>query len=472
MACGLSRIAPFVAAATLTALAATPGASAAQGVSGDEFGPGSAGSGDPYFPLAGNGGYDVEHYLVDLTYDPRAQHLDATARITATATRNLSRFNLDYRGPDIEDVRVDGRAADFRRDGKELVVSPPRGLRERRKFDVEVRYAGTPRAIEGPFGLRFGWYKTDDGTFVANQPVAASTWYPVNEHPTDKATYTFHATVPEGTTAVANGRLLARQERDGWTTFRWRADEPIASYLTTMTIGRFEVQRGRTDSGIRNFTAVDPDVADVPEAAATFELTNRITDYFGTVFTPYPFAVTGGVVDDAEDLGYAMETQTKSVYSVPRSESTVAHEVGHHWFGDAVSPGRWQDIWLNEGLATWASWLWSEHTGGPTAAELFRQNYEEVAAGDEFWDVSIGDPGVDRMFSAPVYDRGAMAVQALRDKVGDEAFFEILRTWVTEHRHGTATTPDFVALAERISGAELDRFFDVWLFTPEKPTTW
>ena len=467
----LRGIAPLVVAATLTALAATPSANATPRPRGDGFTPGSAGLGDSYYPHAGNGGYDVRHYLIDLRYDPDTRRLDATARITARATQALSRFDLDYRGPDVKDVRVDGRTADYRLDGQELVVTPPRGLPEHSVFRVAVRYAGTPNHLDGPFGLPIGWYGTDDGTFMANEPAAAPTWYPVNDHPTDKATYTFRATVPTGTTAVANGRLLGAHARDGWTTFVWDARSPMSSYLTTLTIGRFEVRRGRTDAGVPNYTAVDPDVADTADAKATFALTNQITDYFGTVLTPYPFGVTGGIVDDS-DLGYAMEAQAKPAYSAPPTESTVAHEIGHQWFGDVVSPGRWQDIWLNEGFATWTSWLWSEHTGGPTAAELFRQNYEARPAGDAFWDVRVGDPGVDRMFSGAVYDRGAMTVQALRQKVGDDAFFEILRTWVTRYRYRTATTTDFVAVAERVSGVRLDHFFQVWLFTPEKPTAW
>lgn len=460
------------AAAALLPLAVLASAGAALERPQGDFTPGAPGVGDPYFPRAGNGGYDVGHYAIDLTYDPRTRHLDATTRIAARATKNLAQFNLDYRGPDIEDVRVGGRDAEYRRDGTELVITPANGLREGQRFQVTVQYAGTPGPIEGPFDLPFGWYETDDGAFVANEAVAASTWYPANNHPTDKATYAFHATVPDGTTAVANGRLLAKQDTGDWTTFRWRASKPMASYLSTVTIGKFEVERGRTDNGVPNYTALDTDVADGPDAAAVFERTSRITDYFSTVFTPYPFDVTGGIVDDATELGYALETQTKSIYSVPPGQSTVAHETAHQWFGDTVSPGRWQDIWLNEGFATWSSWLWSEHTGGPSAAEIFQRNYERIPAGDDFWNVTIGDPGADAIFHEAVYTRGGMAVQALREKVGDETFFEILRTWVTEHRYDTATVEDFIALAERAAGQDLDRFFEVWLFTPRKPTSW
>ena len=159
----LSRLGAVVLAAAALAAPATAEAAVA-------FTPGSPGLGDPYFPLAGNGGYDVSHYALDLAYDPASRHLDAAATITATATQDLSRFDLDLRGFDITALRVDGGPASFRRDGQELVVTPAAGLPAGAVFTVAVAYAGVPSVVTDPDGSTEGWVPTDDGAFVVGEP--------------------------------------------------------------------------------------------------------------------------------------------------------------------------------------------------------------------------------------------------------------------------------------------------------------
>ncbi len=431
-----------------------------------DFTAGAAGVGDPYYPHAGNGGYDVTHYALQLSYTPDNDHLDGTARITVEATKNLARFNLDFRGFDVSRVTVDGKKASYRRDGSELIVTPPgRGLPKGTKFRVTVDYAGTPHSLKGPFGAFSGWVNTDDGSFVAGEPVGAKTWYPVNGHPTDKATYTFRLRVPEGTTAVANGRLRSKQTRDGWTTFVWEATKPTASYLTTATIGRFEVSKSKTAAGRPNYTAVDVDLAD--RAQLVVPVTNKTTGYFSELFGDYPLTAVGAIVDD-EDVGYALETQTRPIYGRVPHQATIAHEMAHQWFGNTVSPATWRDIWLNEGFASYAQWLWSEHVGGLTAKQRFQRLYAKPADA-KFWNPPPGDPGREHNFAQSVYVRGAMALHALRERIGDDAFFELLRTWVEKHRYGNASIPDFVALAEQVSGKQLDKLFDAWLYQKGKP---
>ena len=174
------------------------------------------------------------------------------------------------------------------------------------------------------------------------------------------------------------------------------------------------------------------------------------------IYGPYPFEAYGVLVVD-EALGFALETQTLTIIGSDiaaepgRADQILLHELAHQWVGDAVSPATWKDIWLNEGFATYAEWLWLERTGRRSAADSARQ-YE----GAPELDPPPGDPGPDELFSGPVYIRGGMTLQALREQVGDDDFFEILRTWVDEHRDSTASTEDFIALAEEISGDELD----------------
>ncbi len=426
--------------------------------------------GDPYFPRQGNGGFDVRHYDIDFTYDPGTRQLTATATITAVATQDLSRFSLDFAGPAVRAVTVNGTAAAFSRDADKLFVTPKTMLKDGRTFTVAITYAGEPGPMYDADGSVEGWVPTDDGAFVVGEPQGSAMWFPSNNHPTDKATFTFRATVPDGTTAVGNGTLVSQSTRGGWTTFVWDSREPMATYLATVTIGKFTVSESTTASGIPVYTAVDPRLA--KRAAPMLAEIPDIVDYFSSVFGPYPFSSTGAVIDYAPKVGYALETQTRPVFCDVPSDAigTIAHELAHMWFGDSVSLTRWSDIWLNEGFATYAEWLWSEHTGGPTAQKLFERTY----APDKkpFWDVLLADPGVLDMFDYPPYDRGAMTLHALRVKVGDEVFFTILKEWTTAHRFSNATTTDFIRLAERESKQNLGAFFDAWLYRTGKPVSW
>ncbi|GII53960.1 metallopeptidase [Planotetraspora thailandica] len=427
--------------------------------------------GDPYFPDAGNGGYDVKHYDISFTYDPATRHMDATTTVTAVATQGLTTFDLDFRGPEISYLSVNGHRAEFQRSGQELVVTPRHKLAEGHRFTVVVKYAGTPPVVTDPDGSIEGWVPTDDGAFVPGEPQGAPAWFPGNDHPTDKATFTFHTTVPEGVTAVGNGRLLSQKTKKGWTTFLWNSTEPMATYLSTVTIGKFTVTESKTPEGLPIYTAVDPQL--VTQSAGAVAQIPDIVDYFSSLFGPYPFNTAGAIIDRAPDVGYALESQTKPIFSSAPGVSTMAHELAHQWYGDSVSVTRWSDIWLNEGFATYAQWLYTEHNGGATADQTFNSasNYGRAAT-SSFWQVVATDPGPEDMFGNVPYNRGAMTLHALRGKIGDTAFFALLKQWATSHRYGNATTADFIAAAEKASGKDLTNFFDVWLFQKGKPATW
>ncbi|MFI6316522.1 M1 family metallopeptidase [Nonomuraea sp. NPDC050556] len=465
----LARIARLTAALSTVAamtFAVAPSSAAAMP---PDFQPGAPGLGDPYFPLEGNGGYDAQHYTLGLAYDPATKVLKGTVHMLARATQDLSRFDLDFQQLTVRSVTVNGREATYTRDGQELVVTPPSGLRRNSVFDVGVTYDGIPEPLGGPivFGLPYGWIATEDGVLVACEPNAASTWFPSNDHPSDKATYTIAVTVPKGLVAAANGVLAAQVTRGDTTTFLWNELRPMASYLVTTTIGKFDVQKGRTPDGIREWVATDPTV---PGTEVVFQQTGEITDYWSEVFGRYPFEETGAIVDNVPVVGFSLENQTKPLYSAVRSVTTVAHELSHQWFGDSVSVRTWQHIWLNEGFATFSQRYWTEHTGGETVQAWFDRQYATRPA--SFWASKVADPQRDTMFGTAVYNRGGMTLQALRAKIGDEPFFRLLRTWATDHRYGVADTDEFITLAEKISGQDLTNFFTVWLFTPSKPTTW
>ena len=432
------------------------------------FHPGAPGIGDRYFPRYGNGGYDVAHYGLDVRYDPSSDRLTGVATIRARATENLSRFDLDLKGLVVRSVTVDRRGAAWVRFGDELVITPQRGLRARARFTVTVRYDGVPTNSGLSGG---GFFHTDDGAIVAGEPEVAATWFPVNDHPLDKASYTFRVTVPNGLGVVANGLPAGQSTRNGWTTHLWQARAEMASYLATIDIGKWNVRTYRTRSGLPIIDAVDPDVGATADASLARE--GEMLDVLQQAFGRYPFETAGAIVDDLP-LAYALETQTRPLipgylFTLKLGDIFLVHELAHQWFGDNVAVARWQDIWLNEGFATYAEWLWTEHIGAKTVRQSFEEAYALIPPTDSFWRLDIGDPGPLHLFDPPVYNRGAMTLEALRFKVGDTAFFHILRAWAATRSGGNGTTPQFIALAERISHQPLGELFHVWLSTPVKP---
>ncbi|MFC6878252.1 MULTISPECIES: M1 family metallopeptidase [Actinomadura] len=441
--------------------------------------PGAPGAGDRYFANAGNGGYDVAHYDIALTYKPltaptpgrnagRDAVIDAAVTITARATQRLSRFDLDFRGPRVSSVLVNGRRAAFRREGQELVVTPAAALPSGAAFTVRVRYAGRPRPMRSAAFGTYGWVPTRDGAVVLAEPDGAPTWFPANDHPSDKATYAFDVTVPKGLRVLASGRPAGTAARGAATAYRWVESAPMASYLAMIAIGRFTVRRSRAGS-VPVITAVDPGFARA--GAGLHRTTVRALTWATGVFGPYPFATAGGIVDDPP-LDYALETQERPVYAgFAPDAGFVVHELAHQWFGGSVSLARWQDVWLNEGFATYAEWMWREHTGGTRARTVFRR-YLAQPPGSPVFTPPPGRPERDSLFGLSVYVRGAMCLQALRERVGDEAFFTILRTWAAERRGSNATTPQFTALAERVAGRDLGPLFNVWLYTKGRPSKW
>ena len=439
---------------------------AAPAVAADTIG--APGAGDPFFPLAGNGGIDVSDYGLELAYDPATRLLQGTATLRVVATQDLTRFDLDLRGFEVGTVTVAGSAASVVRDGQELVITPARRIREGSAFTVVVPYAGAPQTVIDPDGSSEGWVYTDDGAVVVGEPQGSPGWYPANDTPQDKATYTISMTVPEGLTAVGNGSLESQLTSGGRTTFTWRESYPMAPYLATITLGRFNVSTGQTASGIPIYVAVDPRQAQ--SASSVLRKLPEMVAFLEGLYGPYPFETVGGIVDDAPALGYSLETQTKPVFDDAPDEATLLHELSHMWIGDAVTLRIWPDIWLHEGFATWSEWIWTERQGGKTAAQRFKQLASTPAQQSWFWNPPPGDPGDPaRLFDGTIYTRGAMTLEALRERIGDTDFFTVLRRWYIEHRYGNVSTPEFIALAEDVSAQDLDVFFDMWLYEPGKP---
>jgi hypothetical protein len=683
----MSRKLAVVVAAVVLCLTTAPLVS---GAPPSSFSAGSSGLGDPYFPLDGNGGYDVQHYDLTLTYDPATDRLTGIATITAQATQNLSAFNLDFIGMRLRSLTVNGGSAKTTRKGQELTVMPVAGLTNGSAFTVVARYDGVPEPIfeEGLGDL--GFLPTEDGAIVQGEPHVAATWFPANDHPRDKASFAFHITIPAGLEAIANGVLVNYQSNGAWTTWNWNAAEPMVPYLAMMVIDDLDMRDYVVD-GIAYWDAVDADLMpavapsvtpfagsrslwsergepaykrltrtiSVPSGGATVSFqvnrhtesdfdflfveartadgadwttlpdlnghtsqavgacpfitevnpfllhyltpilvdrnkpntpeddeysceptgtsgawnaisgggdgweawTVQLTDAGGAprqvevsityasdffvqgrgvildevvvstgagstgfeadgntldgwttppapdpnqpnpntwiasdfvphvpgvgesaylsfdrqpeiiaweadLFGAYPWSASGGVVQEGA-VGFALENQTRPVYSPfffgeEGNDFVVVHELAHQWFGDLLAVDTWKETWLNEGFATYAEWMWGEHEGFFTPQDIY-DDLASIPADEGFWDLAISDPGIPNIFAGQIYDRGAMTLHALRLKVGDRKFFEILRAWVAQQAGGTVSTREFIDLAESIYKKDLDPLFAEWL---------
>jgi aminopeptidase N len=425
--------------------------------------------GDPHFPRLGNGGYDARHYTLDLDIDPEANHLQATTTVQARATQDLSSFNLDLQGFHLSGAVVNGRPAQVSRRDQEVTVVPAEPIPQGQDFTVSLTYSGNPRPYRSravPFPV--GWLAFDGGVAVAGEPDAAQGWFPGNHHPRDKASYTFRLHVPRGYVAAANGELEAVRVGPRKTTYVWEARDPMASYLATVQVGRFVTRVEDGPSGLKLRYFFPPDIAE--QAAYDFGRYGEMIEYFSQLFGPYPFEAAGAVVTD-DSIPGALETQTRpffarSMITGDRSnEEYIAHELAHQWFGNCVSPKNWRDIWLNEGFATYSQWLWLARERGPEWLDQHaRRVHQWMRRSDP-----IGNPPVEGLFDPSVYLRGALTLHALRLRTGDEAFFDILRSYFQRHRNGNAESADFIAVAQEISGEDLSDFFAGWLYAERVP---
>ncbi len=436
----------------------------------------SPGLGDSLYPGFGNAGYDVRHYTLDLTiHDVATSDMSAVVTIDAKATQDMGGFNLDFAGFDLDGVTVNGEPAGFERDEQELTVKPAQPLESGEDFTVQVTYHGAPDVFESAsVDEAIGWVVADGGSFVLSEPDGAASYYPVNDHPLDKASYTFRVTAPQPYVVAANGVLESTTDDGDTTTFVWEEREPMASYLTTVVIGEYDLETDESPGGIpiRNYydAGLDEDVRE------PFARQGEMLDLYSEIFGPYPFEVYGSIVLDTE-TGTALEAQTLSVYGVDQldledvaaAEQLVAHELAHQWFGDSVSVADWGDIWLNEGFATYAEGLWIEETEGAAALdEWVVDTYDYVTESDEEM-LPPGEPQSRDLFNEGIYCRGGLTLHALRLEVGDDAFFDILGTYYARFAGGNARTDDFIAVAEEISGEDLGDFFDEWLYEEAMP---
>ncbi len=404
--------------------------------------------------------------------DPDSGRLRGRTLVTARAIEELARFRLELALP-AQAVSVDGVPAQFWRGrGLELVVQPAAPLPANSQTVIEVTYRGNPSQAD--VTDEYPWLSKNGEQLGVGEPRIAPWWFPVNDHPRDKATYDVVGTVPRGRQFVSNGELVSRSDGDAWTRWHWRTAEPMPSYATLFAAGRYRIEQ---DAGRWPAVYAVSKTLSLADERANLRLlrdTPALVGWLETQFGPYPFGQVGGLVSGTfRNENWSMETQTRPTYpdltQVADARALLVHELAHQWFGDSVTPRRWRDIWLNEGFARWSEVRYEETHKGWSAQNWLRRQYQRHPAGARFWRLRIADPGPDRLFAWAVYDRGAMAVEALRRRIGDEDFFSLLPQWTQQRRWGTATVEEFETLAEQVSGEDLTTFFQAWLMDRRRP---
>lgn len=421
---------------------------------------------DPYYPQTGNLGYDVQHYTLDLNVDVAENFIAASVDINAVAQETLSRLILDFSGFNIHTVSVNGSEPSFARTDNKLIVNLDSAITAEQSFNLKVDYTGIPQGLADPATpwRETGWLNYDKSIFVAGAPSGAMAWFPGNHHPLDKAQYTFRITTSNDYVAAANGLLEERIVGDTSTTHIWQHRLPMSSHLAAVYIGQFEVaQEVAAAIPITNYFPADLS----SEARQAFARTPEMIRFYESMFGPYPFE-SYGVVVVKDPMFPALENQTLSVFGVAAvQEAAAAHELVHQWFGDSVTISRWQDMWLSEGFATYFSALWLAETEGPQAFDNYMNGiYTSL---ESMPPIRIADPGVERLYDIGIYFRGAWTLHSLRLRLGDETFFNIIKAYATRFQYGNASTDDFIAVAEELSGEDLESFFDAWLYQSAVP---
>lgn len=425
---------------------------------------GREGAGDEYYPTDGNGGYDVIAYHVTIGYDPETKKLDGDTVVTAKATADLGRFNLDLKGFEVSGVEVDDKPAKSERTGEhELVISPAANVPNGSTFRTRVRYSGVPEKTEESHLGENGWQiARSGGAFVAGQPHSATSWFPSNDTPRDKATFKLTAKVPNGWSVISNGREEAPVEAGGWTTYTWVEPNRIATYLTTVGVDKWIFERSTLPGGIPLVSAYAPGAED---KKAVENRLPEIIEFLSKKFGPYPQSAAGGIYIN-ENIGFSLETQGRPIYAKWAELEVVVHENAHQWFGDSVSVTSWKDICLNECFASYAQWLWDEAKDGRDLDNEYRT--EVARAGNRFWNRKLYDMGTGNEFTA-VYDKGTLALHALRRQIGDPAFDRVLKEWPAKHKDANASWPEFEEFVTEIAGQDLRAFFEAWFRGEGKP---
>lgn len=424
---------------------------------------------DSYYPQVGDPGVDALHYDLTLDWDPASSTLRGEEVLTFRATETADDVRLDLGEPlEVTAITLDGAPVEATHDGDVLVVDAP--VEADARHELAIAYSGTPEPVESPTTRddvsTVGWTTTDSGeTWTMQEPYGAFTWYAVNDHPSDKALYDLTLTVPAPWTGVANGELVSRTTSGGVTETRFHLAEPAAAYLLTVATGDLVLTEDVSASGV----PIDywtPRAR--PELVDALRVTPDAIAWLEERLGPYPFDTAGLVVVDSDS---AMETQTMITLGdtdYATSPEVILHELAHHWYGDQVTPDDWRDVWMNEGMAMYLQGVWTAEDDGIALdglmdewADFEPELREEAGPPADFDPTAFGESNI--------YYGPALMWHELRERLGDDAFWSMVRAWPAERDNGNAGREDYLAWIEEHTGEELTAFFDDWLLGETSP---
>jgi aminopeptidase N len=428
---------------------------------------------DPYMLGHGTNAYRVSRYELDLDYKLSTNRLSGRAVLHAVTQYATAALVLDLAGLRATKIQLSGRRVrKFSQRAEQLVIVPEAALPAGEHFTLDIRYEGYPAPRRGLWG-EVGWEELTDGVLVAGQPNGAASWFPCNDHPRDKASYRISVTTDANYRAVCNGALISHTSRASRETWVYEQAEPMATYLATVQIGRYEflaLAGPSLDGHVPQFAAVPAMLADSARQGLARQREMMLT--FANCFGPYPFPEYTVVVTE-DELEIPLEAQTLSIFGRNHleqdweSQRLIAHELAHQWFGNSLTAASWADIWLHEGFACYAEWIWSEEAGVLPVAQRAAAAWRKLAAARQ--DITVGDPGPELMFDDRVYKRGALALHALRLRCGDLAFFALLQDWTSANRHSSVSTAGFILAADRTTGLDSEALLHPWLHETALP---
>lgn len=426
-------------------------------------------AGDPYSAELGNSGYDVQKYKLQLTLDPATTFIEARVTITATITAQIEQVSLDFIGFSIHQVTFMGHPTEYQRLVNKLLVDLPVSLSSDKECVLEISYSGEP-VIEAsayfPFGSHIGLINPDgESLFAASEPDGSRYWFPCNDHPRDKATYRFELTVPVGMTGVANGKLIddpipvPDAFSNGWDgeLYIWEHNYPVATAFVTVAVAKYERVEGHSPRGIPLRSYVFPEDQERFQSYQT--RIGEMIDWLSEKFGPYPFEEFGFVM--VKGLRASLETQTMVLLdNTMLNEEVLVHEIAHMWFGDWVSLDSWGDIWRSEGFATYTQLLWSTRNQPEHLELTIREMADYITTNPSGYPLNF--PPRAEMFGRDSYNKGAVVAHALREKMGDDAFYEGLRVYFERYGGDVASHAEFQSVMEAAAGFKLDEFFQNW----------
>ena len=438
-------------------------------------GKGLDGAGDTYFPGQGGQGFDVENYAVNLTWDGRV--LKGSTTVEATTTEKLDEIHLDLQLP-VTEVKVDDQPAEFEVDGSDdLTITPKRALEKGKSFTTTVSYAGDPALAERE-PTEQPWFRSAETVTAVGEPYVASWWFPANDHPSDPAQMDIRLTVPAGVEALTVGKLINRDEGSSpeTDTWHWQTDKPLPTYTSFVSIGQYEIETGTVQEGMtepRPYLYAVSEEIDEAKRKSAFEALRTTPKWVGElekIYGPYPMDEIGGVVPPHDLWFGGMETQARPVYGADSildpsfQDRLIIHEMAHMWFGDTVHLKSWSELFLNEGYASHAEWLVSEETSGGSANDRLKGRMQKLPP--EFWETTLDDPGANTLFDT-VYLRGPMALQALRNVIGEDEFRDFSADWAT--RQGPKSIAQWFDAAKAATDKDLQPWYDAWMSGTKPP---